>query len=309
MSRHVTGYHWVSKDDGFDHTWGCQGEDQTLDPIRLKVQSESVWTSFEFFQVFVAHEVFGVQELVAAALRLAFPHQFQPSRIAECDHPQAPEDGEIVATVGFWVMNAEWWMVRKCGNSFHITSFFRRPCSVLESSGPSAPPSLRENSSYDVLCWATDAIGNDIMQSMVMLPLPWADTRDQLQMLQVKLWFVTYDFQRLSSWNPLSAIDIEDYRGHGKEFVERGWKGHRMDYCWNLVTSCDLALCRVVSGKNVMTALVDYPGVRRLQDQDSQDSCPCIWMVEVHFLRSLGCSAPITNTPRVVHCNLRVKWC
>lgn len=38
-------------------------------------------------------------------------------------------------------------------------------------------PSLRENSSYDVLCWATDAIGNDIMQSMVMLPLPWADTR------------------------------------------------------------------------------------------------------------------------------------
>ena len=82
--------------------------------------------------------------------------------------------------------------------------------------------------------------------------------------------------------------------------------GYRMDYCWNLVTSCDLALCRVVSGKNVMTALVDYPGVRRLQD--SQDSCPCIWMVEVHFqIRSLGCSAPITNTPRVVHCNLRVK--
>ena len=38
--------------------------------------------------------------------------------------------------------------------------------------------SLRENSSYDVLCWATDAIGNDIMQSMVMLPLPWADTSD-----------------------------------------------------------------------------------------------------------------------------------
>ena len=26
--------------------------------------------------------------------------------------------------------------------------------------------SLRENSSYDVLCWSTDAIGNDIMQSM-----------------------------------------------------------------------------------------------------------------------------------------------
>ncbi|CAE7022468.1 unnamed protein product, partial [Symbiodinium natans] len=38
-------------------------------------------------------------------------------------------------------------------------------------------PSLRENSTYDVLCWATDALNNDIMQSMVMLPLPWADTR------------------------------------------------------------------------------------------------------------------------------------
>ena len=49
------------------------------------------------------------------------------------------------------------------------------------------PASLRENSSYDVLCWATDAIGNDIMQSMVMLPLPWADTRDQLQILQVEI--------------------------------------------------------------------------------------------------------------------------
>ena len=132
-----------------------------------------------------------------------------------------------------WILSDECWMVRKFGNSFHITSlFFRVPCSVLESSGPSAPASLRENSSYDVLCWATDAIGNDIMQSMVMLPLPWADTRDQLQMLQVKLWFVTYDFQRLSSWNPLSAIDIEDFGGHGKEFVERGWKGHRMDTEW-----------------------------------------------------------------------------
>ena len=42
---------------------------------------------------------------------------------------------------------------------------------------PPRAASLRENSSYDVLCWATDAIGNDIMQSMVVLPLPWADTR------------------------------------------------------------------------------------------------------------------------------------
>jgi len=41
-------------------------------------------------------------------------------------------------------------------------------------------PSLRENSTYDVLCWATDAIGNDIMQSMVLLPLPWADTRAEM---------------------------------------------------------------------------------------------------------------------------------
>ncbi|CAE8656913.1 unnamed protein product, partial [Polarella glacialis] len=38
-------------------------------------------------------------------------------------------------------------------------------------------PHLRENTTYDVLCWGVDAVGNDISQELVGLPLPWAETR------------------------------------------------------------------------------------------------------------------------------------
>ena len=50
----------------------------------------------------------GVQELVAAALRLAFPHQLQPSRIAERDHPQATPGALEAGNCG------SLGMVRKC---------------------------------------------------------------------------------------------------------------------------------------------------------------------------------------------------
>ena len=189
---------------------------------------------------------------------------------------------------------------------------------TLSSLSTSAPPSLRENSSYDVLCWATDAIGNDIMQSMVMLPLPWADTRDQLQMLQVKLWFVTYDFQRLSSWNPLSAIDIEDYRGHGKEFVERGWKGHRNAQNRLLLEPCDI-LWHLVT----WLCAFFWSQERMWWPHRSTTRAFVVWTARTAvrasgwsrftFIFDLWDAVPQSqipsNTPRVVHWNLRVKWC
>ncbi|CAK9071313.1 Uncharacterized protein SCF082_LOCUS35320 [Durusdinium trenchii] len=78
------------------------------------------------------------------------------------------------ASVYQHVQFARWsWWQRLFALPFH-TNF-----SQAESRNVTIP-SLRENSSYDVLCWATDAIGNDIMQSMVVLPLPWADTRENV---------------------------------------------------------------------------------------------------------------------------------
>ena len=50
-------------------------------PLPGKVEQVASLSCLSFAQL--------AQELVAEALRLAFPHQFQPSRIAECDHPQA----------------------------------------------------------------------------------------------------------------------------------------------------------------------------------------------------------------------------
>eukprot|EP00929_Paragymnodinium_shiwhaense_P005998 TRINITY_DN10879_c0_g1_i2.p1 TRINITY_DN10879_c0_g1~~TRINITY_DN10879_c0_g1_i2.p1 ORF type:complete len:4229 (-),score=803.04 TRINITY_DN10879_c0_g1_i2:134-12820(-) len=38
-------------------------------------------------------------------------------------------------------------------------------------------PNLRENTSYDVFCWATDRLGNSLSRELSMLALPWADTR------------------------------------------------------------------------------------------------------------------------------------
>jgi len=40
-------------------------------------------------------------------------------------------------------------------------------------------PFLRENTTYDVMCWAQDALGNDISQELVALALPWAEARVQ----------------------------------------------------------------------------------------------------------------------------------
>ncbi|CAE7420552.1 unnamed protein product [Symbiodinium microadriaticum] len=69
------------------------------------------------------------------------------------------------------IQTARWsWWQRLFALPFHA-NFSRAEAQNLTI------PSLRENSTYDVLCWATDAVHNDIMQSMVMLPLPWADTR------------------------------------------------------------------------------------------------------------------------------------
>lgn len=127
-------------------------------------------------------------------------------------------DGSVFQHVQF----ARWsWWQRLFALPFH-TNF-----SQAESRNVTIP-SLRENSSYDVLCWATDAIGNDIMQSMVMLPLPWADTR-----------------------------------------------------------------------KNVMTALVDYPGVRRLQDQDSQEDNET-WKCESWIRELMVCEEEVATSDRVI---------
>eukprot|EP00933_Yihiella_yeosuensis_P023626 TRINITY_DN18392_c1_g2_i1.p1 TRINITY_DN18392_c1_g2~~TRINITY_DN18392_c1_g2_i1.p1 ORF type:complete len:1824 (-),score=221.46 TRINITY_DN18392_c1_g2_i1:103-5382(-) len=40
-------------------------------------------------------------------------------------------------------------------------------------------PHLKENTTYDVMCWAKDSLGNDLTQYLVSLPLPWAETRYQ----------------------------------------------------------------------------------------------------------------------------------
>ncbi|CAK9036676.1 unnamed protein product [Durusdinium trenchii] len=86
------------------------------------------------------------------------------------------------ASVYQHVQFARWsWWQRLFALPFH-TNF-----SQAESRNVTIP-SLRENSSYDVLCWATDAIGNDIMQSMVVLPLPWADTRENNETLRCTGW-------------------------------------------------------------------------------------------------------------------------
>lgn len=76
-------------------------------------------------------------------------------------------DGQLAQEI----QTARWsWWQRLFALPFHA-NFSRAEAQNLTI------PSLRENSTYDVLCWATDAVHNDIMQSMVMLPLPWADTR------------------------------------------------------------------------------------------------------------------------------------
>lgn len=40
-------------------------------------------------------------------------------------------------------------------------------------------PRLREQTSYDVMCWAEDRLGNEITRDLVMLRLPWSQTRQQ----------------------------------------------------------------------------------------------------------------------------------
>eukprot|EP00931_Biecheleriopsis_adriatica_P018955 TRINITY_DN13072_c0_g1_i1.p1 TRINITY_DN13072_c0_g1~~TRINITY_DN13072_c0_g1_i1.p1 ORF type:complete len:4043 (+),score=569.27 TRINITY_DN13072_c0_g1_i1:111-12239(+) len=40
-------------------------------------------------------------------------------------------------------------------------------------------PYLRENTTYDVMCWASDSLGNDISKDLVALAKPWAETRKE----------------------------------------------------------------------------------------------------------------------------------